>query len=83
MTPRVVVTGIGVIAPNGSGVADFEEAIRKGESGIRHVEEMAASKFACTVAGVPRGVDALVEANTALSSAPCAGRGRTGNTESW
>ena len=63
MTPRVVVTGLGVIAPNGSGVADFEEALRKGESGIRHVEEMAASKFACTVAGVPRGVDELVEAN--------------------
>jgi len=59
MTRRVVVTGMGVIAPNGCGVASFEESIRKGQSGIRHVEEMAESRFACTVAGVPQGVDEL------------------------
>ena len=42
MTRRVVVTGLGVIAPNGRGLMEFEEAIRKGESGIRH-QEMAAA----------------------------------------
>jgi 3-oxoacyl-(acyl-carrier-protein) synthase len=59
MTRRVVITGMGVIAPNGNGLASFEEALRKGQSGIRHVEQMAESKFACTVAGVPQGVDEL------------------------
>jgi 3-oxoacyl-(acyl-carrier-protein) synthase len=59
MTRRVVITGMGVIAPNGNGLASFEEALRKGRSGIRHVEQMAESKFACTVAGVPDGVDEL------------------------
>jgi 3-oxoacyl-(acyl-carrier-protein) synthase len=32
---RVVVTGMGVLAPNGHGVADFEQALREGRSGIR------------------------------------------------
>jgi len=59
MTDRVVVTGMGVVAPNGVGLGRFEEALRKGESGIRHIEQMAESKFACTVAGVPQGVDEL------------------------
>lgn len=61
MSRRVVVTGMGVVAPNGTGLADFEDALRAGRSGIGHVEAMAESKFACTVAGVPEGVDALVE----------------------
>jgi 3-oxoacyl-(acyl-carrier-protein) synthase len=52
---------MGVIAPNGCGLANYEEALRKGQSGIRHVEEMAAANFACTVGGVPQGVDALAE----------------------
>jgi 3-oxoacyl-(acyl-carrier-protein) synthase len=62
MTRRVVITGLGVIAPNGNGLRDFELALRKGQSGIRHQEIMAESKFACTVAGVPQGVDELAEA---------------------
>ena len=59
MTRRVVITGMGVIAPNGNGLAAFEEALRKGQSGIRHVEKMAEAKFACTVGGVPQGIDEL------------------------
>ena len=65
MTRRVVITGLGVVAPNGSGVPEFEEAIRKGQSGIRHVEAMAEAKFGCTVGGVPQGVDELAEASFA------------------
>ncbi len=63
MRSRVVVTGMGVVASNANGLSDFELALRKGRSGIRHVEEMAASKFACTVGGVPQGVDELVESS--------------------
>lgn len=59
MTRRVVITGMGVIAPNGNGLVAFEEALRKGQSGIRHVEKMAEAKFACTVGGVPQGIDEL------------------------
>ncbi len=62
MTRRVVVTGLGVIAPNGNGVRDFELALRKGQSGIRYQEVMEQASFACRVAGVPQGVDELAEA---------------------
>ena len=59
MRRRVVVTGAGVIAPNGNGVADFELALRKGLSGIRRHEKMVELGFASCVAGVPQGVDEL------------------------
>ena len=62
MTRRVVITGLGIIAPNGNGIRDFELALRKGQSGIRHQDIMEEAKFACTVAGVPQGVDELAEA---------------------
>ena len=56
---RVVVTGLGVIAPNGNGLRDFELALRKGSSGLRANAEMQEAGFACQVAGVPQGVDAI------------------------
>jgi len=56
---RVVITGIGVIAPNGNGVNNFEMALRKGQSGIKTQESMIEAKFGCTVAGTPEGVDEL------------------------
>jgi len=58
---RVVVTGLGVIAPNANGVADFEAALREGRSGLRRNEAMAEHGFACQVAGVPQGADELAE----------------------
>ncbi len=63
MTHRVVVTGLGVVAPNANGAADFALALRKGRSGIRANQAMADSGFACRVAGVPQGVDEIA-ANT-------------------
>jgi 3-oxoacyl-(acyl-carrier-protein) synthase len=65
MTRRVVVTGLGVIAPNGNGLRDFELALRKGQSGIRYQAKMEECKFGCRVAGSPEGVDALAEAQFA------------------
>ena len=61
MTRRVVITGLGVIAPNGNGTRDFELALRKGQSGIRYQQKMEEAKFACRVAGVPQGIDALAK----------------------
>ena len=59
---RVVVTGMGVVAPNGIGLASFDAALREGRSGLRHVPKLAELGFACTVAGVPEGADAAAEA---------------------
>ncbi|OEY71387.1 beta-ketoacyl-[acyl-carrier-protein] synthase family protein [Salegentibacter salarius] len=54
MKKRVVVTGMGVVAPNAVGLANFEDAIRKGESGIRFEEELERLKFSCQIAGKPQ-----------------------------
>ncbi|MEN8162061.1 MAG: beta-ketoacyl synthase N-terminal-like domain-containing protein, partial [Myxococcota bacterium] len=62
MKRRVVVTGLGVIAPNGNGLAEFEAALRKGKSGLAFQPSMADAGFGCHVAGVPQGVDELAQA---------------------
>jgi len=61
MNRRVVVTGLGVLAPNANGVRDFELALRKGLSGIRVHEKMVECGFGSHVAGVPQGIDELAE----------------------
>lgn len=53
MSRRVVVTGLGVLSPNGVGVPAFLQAIQNGVSGIRFVPKYEALKFNCRVAGVP------------------------------
>ena len=56
---RVVITGLGVTAPNGVGVAAFNEAIKKGVSGIRFYKELEALNFSCCVGGIPPVPEAL------------------------
>ena len=53
---RVVVTGLGVIAPNGHGLAEFENSIRKGISGIRKIDKLGELNFRCQVGGIPQNV---------------------------
>lgn len=53
MSRRVVVTGLGVLSPNGVGVPDFLHAIQNGVSGLRFVPKYEELKFNCQVAGVP------------------------------
>ena len=53
MSCRVVVTGLGVISPNGVGVPAFLHAIQNGVSGIRFIPEYEELKFNCQVAGKP------------------------------
>ncbi|MDE2490472.1 MAG: beta-ketoacyl-[acyl-carrier-protein] synthase family protein [Elusimicrobia bacterium] len=50
---RVVVTGVGAVAPNGLGMAAYREALKAGRSGIAHHEELANLKFACQIGGKP------------------------------
>jgi len=57
MTRRVVVTGIGVVAPNAIGVPAFERALRDARSGVRAVARLRELGFGCHVAGVPEGAD--------------------------
>jgi 3-oxoacyl-(acyl-carrier-protein) synthase len=56
---RVVITGMGVVAPNAIGLTDFEQALRHGRSGIQHLAKLEELKFACQVAGVVDGAEAL------------------------
>jgi len=57
MNRRVVVTGLGVVAPNGHGLEEFETALRNGQSGIKYIEKLTELNFRCQVAGVPSGID--------------------------
>jgi 3-oxoacyl-(acyl-carrier-protein) synthase len=53
MSRRVVVTGLGVVSPNGVGVPAFLSAIRHGTSGIRYNPVYKDLHFNCQVAGTP------------------------------
>lgn len=53
MSRRVVVTGIGVVSPNGVGVPAFLNAIQNGVSGVQFVPLYQELNFSCQVAGVP------------------------------
>ncbi|KAB1157903.1 beta-ketoacyl-[acyl-carrier-protein] synthase family protein [Flavobacterium luteum] len=50
---RVVITGLGVVAPNGVGLTAFTHAIKKGISGIKHDTELERLQFSCQIAGKP------------------------------
>jgi 3-oxoacyl-(acyl-carrier-protein) synthase len=53
MNRRVVITGLGVVSPNGVGVPAFLSAIRNGVSGIRYNQVYKDLHFNCQVAGMP------------------------------
>ena len=53
---RVVVTGLGLVTPLGSGVEPTWQRLTAGESGIARVEKFDVSDITCKIAGqVPRG----------------------------
>ncbi|HLY29315.1 MAG TPA: beta-ketoacyl-[acyl-carrier-protein] synthase family protein [Aggregatilineales bacterium] len=51
MQRRVVITGLGVVAPNGIGKEDFWNACIAGRSGIRHITRFDASLLPTRIAG--------------------------------
>ncbi len=53
MKKRVVVTGMGVAAPNAVGLDNFNSAIREMKSGIRFFPELRDLKFSCQIGGKP------------------------------
>ncbi len=60
MNRRVVVSGMGVVAPNAIGIRDFERAIRSGRSGIRLLPELQEKGFGCCIGGVPEMDETLL-----------------------
>jgi 3-oxoacyl-(acyl-carrier-protein) synthase len=62
MKNRVVITGLGVVAPNGVGLDVFTHSIQNGISGIRHDSELERLRFSCQIAGKPV-VDVAVALN--------------------
>ncbi len=63
MKNRVVITGLGVVAPNGIGVSQFSEAIQSGTSGIRHFSELEELGFRCQVGGKPEISEEVLDEN--------------------
>lgn len=53
MRNRVVITGLGVVAPNGVGVPEFLKAIKAGTSGITFHQELKDANFSCQIGGIP------------------------------
>lgn len=52
---RVVVTGIGVVAPNGNDKESYAKALKDGVSGIAYIDRLEEMKFSCRVGGIPKG----------------------------
>ncbi len=53
MKKRVVITGLGVVSPNGVGVPAFLKSIQNGVSGITFQQRLKDLNFSCQVGGVP------------------------------
>lgn len=56
---RVVVTGVGVIAPNGIGIDSFWDSLIHGRSGVRKITHFDASSYSSKIAGEVHDFDPL------------------------
>ena len=54
---RVVITGLGIVAPNAHGLENYEQALRNGQSGIRFIPQLEELNFACQVGGIPQDIE--------------------------
>lgn len=50
---RVVITGMGVVSPNGVGLEAFTTAIKNGTSGIKFLPQLKDLNFSCCIGGIP------------------------------
>ncbi len=53
MNRRVVITGLGICAPNAIGTKDFQEAMQNGRTGVRYIEELSRLGFRCPMGAAP------------------------------
>ena len=60
MEDRVVVTGLGICAPNGVTLNDFTNSLKKGISGISFQQKLKDFNFGCLVAGIPDIIEGYV-----------------------
>src|SRR5450755_2450493 len=51
MSPRVVITGMGVVSPNGIGKVDFCRSILAGKSGVKQISRFDPSDLPVHIAG--------------------------------
>jgi minimal PKS chain-length factor (CLF/KS beta) len=58
MSRRAVITGLGVVAPNGIGTEKYWEATRQGKSGIGRITRFDPSKYGTQLAGEVRDFEA-------------------------
>ncbi len=59
MRRRVVITGMGVVSPNGIGKEEFGRAVLDGRSGVRRISRFDASALTVQIAGEVVGFDEL------------------------
>jgi 3-oxoacyl-[acyl-carrier-protein] synthase II len=59
MKTRVVITGMGVVSPNGTGNTQFSDAILAGKSGVQRISRFDASEIPVQIAGEVRDFDEL------------------------
>ena len=57
MKRKVVITGMGLVSPIGNSVAEFEEAIKTGKSGIGPITHFDTTGFDVTIAGEVKNFD--------------------------
>ncbi|MBT8254926.1 MAG: beta-ketoacyl-[acyl-carrier-protein] synthase family protein [Bacteroidia bacterium] len=54
MKNRVVITGLGIVSPNGVGVPKFLNSIKNGVSGVRFFPELQKLNFSCQIGAKPK-----------------------------
>jgi 3-oxoacyl-[acyl-carrier-protein] synthase II len=59
MKRRCVITGMGVVSPNGTGTPAFSQAVLEGRSGVRRISRFDASGIEVQIAGEVSGFDEL------------------------
>ncbi len=69
MQRRVVITGLGVLAPNGTGKEDFWQACIASRSGIRRITRFDASPFPTRIAGEVADFDPIASGLTPYEQA--------------